>query len=214
MIRSARPLRNRCREGETVHLRIPAMLTAEETTTLLRDVRRGSGDSRLRLQDGLYQELRAVAEAIMRGRSAGQTLQPTALVHEAWMKLAASEAADPNDRAHFMAIAATAMRQILVDHARGRAAIKRGGGARRLSIDDFDAPDRVAAPDQVLIIDECLRRLARLDPRQAQVVEMRVFSGMTVEEVATALSMSTRTVELDWRMARAWLADELGHDHE
>lgn len=190
------------------------MLTAEETTTLLRDVRRGSGDSRLRLQDGLYQELRAVAEAIMRGRSAGQTLQPTALVHEAWMKLAASEAADPNDRAHFMAIAATAMRQILVDHARGRAAIKRGGGARRLSIDDFDAPDRVAAPDQVLIIDECLRRLARLDPRQAQVVEMRVFSGMTVEEVATALSMSTRTVELDWRMARAWLADELGHDHE
>ena len=103
------------------------------------------------------------------------------------------------------------MRQILVDHARAGAAIKRGKGARRLSIEDFDAPDRASAPDRILVVDDCLGRLARLDPRQAQVVEMRVFAGMTVNEVADALEVSPRTVELDWRMARAWLADELGH---
>lgn len=188
------------------------MLTAETTTTLLREFQQGNLASRLRLQDALYQELRTVAESIMRGRTAGQTLQPTALVHEAWMKLASTASSEPRDRAHFMAVAATAMRQILVDHARGRAAIKRGAGMRRLSVEDFDAPDQAAAPEQVLLVDDCLGRLARLDARQAQVVEMRIFAGMTVNEVAEALDVSPRTVELDWRMARAWLADELAPD--
>lgn len=189
------------------------MLTADATTSLLREVRDGRADARIRLQEGLYGELRAIAEAIMRGRGAGNTLQPTALVHEAWLKLAAASP-DANDRAHFMAIAATAMRQIVVDHARAKAALKRGGGARRLSIDDLDASAGGGTPDQVIAVDETLRRLERLDTRQAQVVEMRIFAGMTVDEVAEALSVSPRTVEMDWRMARAWLSRELSHADE
>lgn len=187
------------------------MLTAEETTTLIREVRGGRAESRLRLHDGLYEELRGIAEAVMRGGGAGHTLQPTALVHEVWLKLGGDRPVDPRDRAHFLAIAATAMRQILVDHARGKAALKRGGAAKRFSIEQFDAIDPAAGPDRVLEIDDCLGRLSRLDARQAQVVEMRVFAGMTVAEVADALEVSPRTVELDWRMARAWLADELSH---
>ncbi len=187
------------------------MLTAEATTTLLRELRGGQESARGALLEGLYAELRALAGAMLRGRNEGQTLQPTALVHEAWLKLGAGKELQVNDRAHFMAIAATAMRQILVDHARARQALKRGGGARRMSLEDLDATSGEAAPDQVLAVDECLRQLEALDPRQARVVEMRVFAGMTVAEVAQALDVSTRTVELDWRMARAWLAGKLAH---
>lgn len=185
------------------------MLTAEATTILLREMRRGQGSAREALFEGVYNELRAVAGAMLRGQTAGHTLQPTALVHEAWLKLGAADQATMNDRAHFMAVAATAMRQILVDHARARTAAKRGGGAKRVALGAFDAPDRASAPAEVLAMDECLQRLEALEPRQARVVEMRVFAGMTVPEAAEALDVSTRTVELDWRMARAWLSREL-----
>lgn len=187
------------------------MLTAETTTILLREVRRGQESARTALLEGVYGELRAMAGALLRGQGTSQTLQPTALVHEAWLKLGAAAGLQVNDRAHFMAIAATAMRQILVDHARARNADKRGGGARRLSLDDLDATSGDSAPEQVLAIDECLQRLEALNARQARVVEMRVFAGMTVDETAEALGVSSRTIELDWRMARAWLARELSH---
>lgn len=185
------------------------MLTAETTTILIREIRRGQPGAKSALLEGVYGELRAMAGALLRGRQNGQTLQPTALVHEAWLKLGAAAGLEVADRAHFMAIAATAMRQILVDHARARNAAKRGGGARRLTLDDLHATSGDSAPEDVLAIDDCLKRLEALDARQARVVEMRVFAGMTVPETAEALGVSTRTVELDWRMARAWLAREL-----
>lgn len=198
------------------------MLTAESTTILLREVRRGQEGARSALLEGVYGELRAMAGALLRnaaGAAQGangpsHTLQPTALVHEAWLKLGAASNLEVNDRAHFMAIAATAMRQILVDHARARGAAKRGGGARRLSLSDLDATSGQTAPDEILAIDDSLRRLEALSSRQARVVEMRVFAGMTVPETAEALGVSTRTVEMDWRMARAWLATELGQGAE
>ncbi|MBL9140955.1 MAG: sigma-70 family RNA polymerase sigma factor [Phycisphaerae bacterium] len=189
------------------------MLTAETTTILLREVQRGKEAARSALLEGVYGELRALAGSMLRGQGNGQTLQPTALVHEAWLKLGAATGLQIQDRAHFMAIAATAMRQILVDQARARNAAKRGGGARRLSLDDLSATSGDTAPEDVIAIDDCLKRLEALDARQARVVEMRVFAGMTVPETAEALSVSTRTVELDWRMARAWLARELSHAH-
>jgi len=191
--------------------RIPTMLSVEETTTLLQGLRRGDRAAHQALHDGLYRELRAIAGALVRGRGEGQTLQPTALVHEAWLKLGASNTLEVHDRAHFLAIAAGAMRQILVDHARRRRAVKRGGGMRAVTLDSIDAVDDAAAPLDVLAVDECLVRLSRLDARQAQVVEMRVFAGMSVDETAEVLGVSPRTVELDWRMARAWLMRELAH---
>jgi RNA polymerase sigma factor (TIGR02999 family) len=187
------------------------MLTAEVTTALLRDLRQGQAGAGSALHDGLYAELRSMAGALMRGRLSGETMQPTALVHEAWLKLGAASGLQVEDRAHFMAIAATAMRQILVDHARARLTVKRGGQARKFSLEDLDATSGDSAPDQVLAVDECLRQLEALDARQARVVEMRVFAGMTVQETAHALGISTRTVEMDWRMARAWLAGKLSH---
>lgn len=198
------------------------MLTAESTTILLREVRRGQEGARSALLEGVYGELRAMAGALLRsapggalgGNGPSHTLQPTALVHEAWIKLGAAAHLDVNDRSHFMAIAATAMRQILVDHARARGAAKRGGGARRLSLSDLDATSGQTPPDEILAIDDSLRRLEALSSRQARVVEMRVFAGMTVPETAEALGVSTRTVEMDWRMARAWLATELGQGAE
>lgn len=198
------------------------MLTAESTTILLREVRRGQEGARSALLEGVYGELRAMAGALLRnapggapgGSAPSHTLQPTALVHEAWIKLGAAAHLDVNDRSHFMAIAATAMRQILVDHARARGAAKRGGGARRLSLSDLDATSGQTPPDEILAIDDSLRRLESLSARQARVVEMRVFAGMTVPETAEALGVSPRTVEMDWRMARAWLATELGQGAE
>ena len=165
----------------------------------------------------LYSELHAIAERCFRSERSSHTLQPTALVHEAWAKLAgaAARSEGARDRSHFMAVAASAMRQVLVDHARGKQAAKRGGGARRLSMDVLErlggGTDPVADEDAVLAVHEGLERLARLSPRQAQVVELRTFAGMSVEETAAALGVSTRTVEVDWRLARAWLSRELAH---
>lgn len=190
------------------------MLTAEATTALLMDLRRGEIRAHQALQDGLYEELREIAGSLMRRHSGGMTLQATALVHEAWIKLGTATGLEPRDRAHFLAIAATAMRQILVDHARARSAAKRGGDRHRLEMETVDLASDGSAPIEVLLVDECLTRLATLDARQAQVVEMRVFAGMTVEETAEALRVSPRTVELDWRMARAWLVRELAHADE
>ena len=160
----------------------------------------------------VYEELRAMAHRQLRRETAGHTLGTTALVHEAYLRLVDQRRSRYHDRAHFFAIAATAMRRILVDHARRHHAAKRGAGARRVPIESAD----VLAPDdraEVLVaLDAALARLAALDARQAQVVECRFFGGLTEEETATALGVSARTVKRDWAKARSWLHADLYPD--
>jgi len=160
----------------------------------------GEGDLFLRL----YHEMRAVADRLLRHEAPGHTLQPTALVHEAWFKLAGNAAPVALDRGHYLALAARAMRQVLVDHARRRRTAKRGGAIPDVTIAD----DRLgyALPlDDLIAVDEALTRLAAQDPRLARVVELRFFAGLEESEVAAVLEVTTRTVQRDWAKARAWL---------
>ncbi|MCC6623674.1 MAG: sigma-70 family RNA polymerase sigma factor [Deltaproteobacteria bacterium] len=161
----------------------------------------------------VYEHLRALATSQIRG-ARDHTLQPTALVHELFLKLAGGAAADIRSRGHFMAVAATAMRQILIDHARRGGAQKRGGERARVSLADLrpgEAAELSGGGDVVdaLALHDALERLAKLDPRQARLVELRVFGGMTQDEVAEVLGASLRTIEREWRKVRAWLAREL-----
>jgi RNA polymerase sigma factor (TIGR02999 family) len=153
-------------------------------------------------------ELRRLARGYMARERAGHTLQTTALVNEAYLRLVDAQAVRWNDRAHFFGIAARLMRRVLVDHARQRAFQKRGGGMQAVSLDDAIFVSR--APDVELFdLDRALGALAAVDDRKARVVEMRYFGGMTVEETAAALAVSTETVKRDWRLAKLWLLDEL-----
>lgn len=156
----------------------------------------------------IYDELHAIADAYMRRERSGHTLQPTALVHEAYLKLVEGPPAAWQGRSHFLGIAARAMRQILIDHARRRGAAKRGGGLERVTVDESELVDERGSLD-LLDLDEALRRFAALDDRAARVVEMRVFGGMTAAESADVLGVSSRTVEHDWSVARLWLGREL-----
>jgi RNA polymerase sigma factor (TIGR02999 family) len=156
----------------------------------------------------VYAELRRIAAREMRREKPGRTLQTTALVHEAYLRLLKDASLSFESRAHFLGVAARAMREILIEHARARSARKRGGGAVRLTLDDLVAP--VSSPSiDVLALDEALQRLARLDERHARVVELRYFGGLSVEETAAALELSPATVKRDWTLARAWLFREL-----
>lgn len=157
------------------------------------------------LSKTLYDALRAIAAGQLRRERIGHTLQPTALVHEAFLRLGPLSTAD---RPTLLACAARQMRQLLIDHARRRQRLKRGGGARRFSLDsrDLAISDR---PADLLDLDDALHRLAELSSRQAEVVTLRFFGGMSMPEVAVALNVSPRTVEGDWTFARAWLKREL-----
>jgi RNA polymerase sigma factor (TIGR02999 family) len=156
------------------------------------------------LFERMYAELRRLAAASLRAERAGHTLQPTALVHEAFLKLAARGGSGWRDERQFRAAAATAMRQILVDHARGRRRRKRGGGAMRMTLDEDAAV--MPGPDvDLLALDEAMVDLAKRDERKARVVELRFFAGMTCDEAAEALAIAPKTAEADWYMARAWL---------
>lgn len=157
----------------------------------------------------VYDELRRLAHHQLQREADGHSLNTTALVHEAYLRLGVAGDARWNDREHFFALAARAMRHILVDHARRLHAVKRGDGARRI---DFENLDGLAAEDRadiLVALDEALDRLAKLEPRQAQVVECRWFAGLTEEETATALGIGLRTAKRDWAMARSWLYQEL-----
>jgi len=157
----------------------------------------------------VYAELRRIAGREMRREKPGRTLQTTALVHEAYLRLLKDASLSFENRAHFLGVAARAMREILIEHARARAARKRGGGGVRVTLDDAMAS--LASPSiDVLALEEALQRLARLDQRHARVVELRYFGGMSVEETAAALDLSPATVKRDWTLARAWLYRELG----
>lgn len=153
-----------------------------------------------------YQQLRRIAAARFRGQGP-ITLQPTALVHEAWEKISAASPEVLSDRNHFLSLAARAMRQILIDQARARGAQKRGGGQVQVSLSGVAAADE--AVGDVLALDTALTELAEVDPRRAGVVELRFFGGLTVPEVAEATGSSVATVERDWRAARAWLQARL-----
>ncbi len=167
---------------------------------------RDAGD-RDRLASLIYDELHRLAHHYMRGERAGHTLQTTALVHEAYLRLVNVDRIQWRDRAHFFAMAATTMRRILVDHARGQARARRGAGAVVTALDDdLPAP---APPVDIVALDDALERLSALDPQQAKVVEVRYFAGMTIEETAAALDVSSGTVKREWSVARAWLYREL-----
>jgi RNA polymerase sigma factor (TIGR02999 family) len=164
----------------------------------------------------VYGELRKIAAAYLRKERPGQTLQPTALVNEAYLRLAADRKAPWKDRTHFLAIAALSMRQILVERARSRNAAKRGAGAEKVTLDDARlAVNDAARGIDVLALDRALEKLEALDAHQAKVVELRYFGGLTVEEAAEALEISPATVKRHWTLARAWLRRELeGADSE
>ena len=159
----------------------------------------------------VYDELRALAQARMAHEMPGQTIQATALVHEAYLRLVGEQDPGWNGRGHFFGAAALAMRRILVEAARRRGRIKRGGDRRRVSIDDADAQAAIEPPDDdVLAVDEAVRRLEQEDPRKGRIVNLRYFAGLTAEETARVLGVSVGTVERDWRFIKAWLQEELG----
>jgi RNA polymerase sigma factor (TIGR02999 family) len=157
----------------------------------------------------VYGELREIARARMAGERSNHTLTPTALVHEAWMRLVGGDVPAFSGKRHFLAIAAIAMRRVLIDHARGLQRDKRGGGLINVTLPE-DVPGEHLDPAQLLELDAALDRLAALDADMARVVELRYFGGLTVEETASALDMAPRTVNRHWTAARAWLARELG----
>jgi RNA polymerase sigma factor (TIGR02999 family) len=178
-------------------------------TRLLEASRDGDPRALEELLPLVYDELRSLAEAQLRRERRDHTLQPTALVHEAWIRLAGQESAEVRDRGHFLALAAMAMRRILVNHAAGKRAQKRGGDRARSTL--FEAASVFEeAPEDLVDLDAALVRLAEIQPEKARIVELRFFAGLSNEETAQALSTSTRTVERGWRFARAWLAKELG----
>lgn len=168
----------------------------------------GDADAREELLPVLYDEMHAIAARCMRGERAGHTLQPTALVHEAWMKLAGGAAIAPSTRSALLGAAAGAMRRILIDHVRRRHARKRGGAAQRVTLAD-DVVAAAGSDVDALALDDALTRLGSIDERQARIVELRFFAGLTADETAVVLGVSRGTVQADWAVARAWLRREL-----
>lgn len=180
-----------------------------DLTRILSESRAGRTGAAEELAVLLYDELRALARQELAGERRQHTLQPTALVHEAYLRLVGTDGGGAfENRAHFFGAAASAIRRVLVDHARRRARAKRGGGVVVLSLDALDPAQRIPDPE-LLGLDEALAQLAQLDPTKARIVELRFFAGLSVEELARALGLSESTVRRHWRMARAWLRGEL-----
>ncbi len=181
---------------------------ASDVTLLLAEMNSGNSEALSKLIPLLYNDLRRLAAHCLRGERAGHTLQPTALVHEAYFRLVDQSRAGWQNRAQFMGVAAQIMRRILVDYARQRVAAKRGGALKAPDPERFEAAAAIEISEELLAVDEALTRLAALDAQQARVVEMRYFGGLTVEETAEALAIAPRTVKRDWAMAKAWLQVE------
>lgn len=186
----------------------PDCSSAHNVTLLLNHLRAGDRDSLDQLMPLVYDELRQLAASQLHRERGNHTLQATALVHEAWLRLVGQHSVDWQNRAHFFSIAAEMMRRILVNYANHRHADKRGGHVPKLSLEEaanFAAEREI----DLILLDEALTRLAVFDPRQARIVEMRYFGGLTVEEVAEVLEISTPTVKREWRMAKAWLHSQI-----
>jgi RNA polymerase sigma-70 factor (ECF subfamily) len=176
-----------------------------EITRLLREYSQADPRTGERLFEAIYPELRRLARSLMRRERPGHTLQPTELVHDAYMKLVDQTIVVARDRAHFLGIAARAMRQILVDHARRHHAEKRGGHWDRVTLEDSLGP-KSGPGIELLALDEAIASLSARDERAARVLELRIFGGLTIEEIAEALQISKRTVDADWQFARLWIA--------
>ncbi|MGC2235434.1 MAG: sigma-70 family RNA polymerase sigma factor [Pyrinomonadaceae bacterium] len=178
-----------------------------EVTRLLQSLNAGNREAVDALVPLVYAELRKLAAHYLKSEREGHTLQPTALVHEAFLRLIEQET-DWQNRAHFFAMAASLMRRILVDYARSYTAEKRGGAAEKISLEDVFVFAK-EKPLQIIALDESLEELAKIDPRRAQVVEMRFFAGLNNEEIAEVLGVHSNTVLRDWNLARAWLKTQL-----
>ena len=183
-----------------------AGIPERDITGLLKDWSGGDREALERLMPVVYGELRRLAASYLRSERPDHTLQPTALVHEAYMRLSDQRSVEWANRSHFFHIAARIMRRILVDHARRRRAAKRDAASFRVTLADAEAADR--APE-LIALDTALSGLEKLDPQQARIVELRFFGGLTVEETAEATGVSTATVKREWRTARAWLQREI-----
>ncbi len=181
----------------------------EHVTLLLTRVARGERSAAEELLPLVYDNLRALAGSYFRHESPNHTLVPTAVVHEAYVKLVGGEQSGWQNRAHFFAVAASAMRQILADHARRKKAAKRGGGQHRVTLSGLVTPPTAESQIDLVALDEALARLADLYPEQARITELRFLAGLQVNEVAEILGVSESTIERKWRMARAWLRREL-----
>lgn len=182
------------------------------TVDVLMDDRRGGDERIAALLPDVYADLRAAAQAALRGERVGHTLDATALVHEAYLRLVGPREIPWQNRAHFFAAAAQAMRRILIDHARAKAADHRGGGtARRAAIELTQLPDPASVEESAgfLVLDETIARLEGVDPKAAAVVRLRYFAGLSIEDTALALGASPATVKRDWAFARAWLRDAI-----
>ncbi|MDX2058018.1 MAG: ECF-type sigma factor [Gemmatimonadales bacterium] len=188
-------------------------MTDRDTLTACLDRLRAGEEGALdRILPLVYAELRAIAGAQLRDERTGHTLSATALVHEAYVRLASRERMTPRDRSHFFAIAAQSMRRVLIDHARGRRRDKRGSGQAAVPLDQVEDLVGEEAADELIALDEALDRLGRISPRAAQLVERRYFAGLTMEEAAESLDISVRTAEREWVRARAWLRKEIAAD--
>jgi RNA polymerase sigma factor (TIGR02999 family) len=182
-----------------------------DVTVMLQRMEQGDAQAAEELLPLVYDELRKLASAKMARESGGQTLQPTALVHEAWLRLGGDQQPDWQNRAHFFASAAEAMRRILIERARRRRTRRHGGGLERVDVNDpalgIAAPD--AADDELLAVHETLERLAHHDARKAELVKLRYFAGLTIEQAAEVLGIAVPTAKRDWTYARAWLFKEI-----
>lgn len=185
------------------------MACARAVTTLLGQWREGDEAALIELAPLVYEELRVLARRYMSSEGAGHTLQATGLVNEAFIRMAGMDV-PWSDRAHFYAVAARSMRRILVDHARARRREKRGGAARHTRLETDMVADGAATPADLLDIDDALDRLARIDARKCEVVVLHYFGGMTYDEMAEALDVSSATVHRDLRLGKAWLLNDLG----
>ncbi|HPF38993.1 MAG TPA: sigma-70 family RNA polymerase sigma factor [Phycisphaerae bacterium] len=183
-----------------------------EVTQILRSLSAGDESAAQRLLPHVYDQLRALAGGFFRRQAPGHTLQPTALVHEAFLKLVSHPESEFSGRRHFYDVAAMAMRQLLADHARQRKTAKRGDGALRVTLDDSAAVAATALDVDLVSLDDAMRKLGQLDRRQERIVELRFLAGLSVEDTAEVLGISPRTVKRDWQMARAWLRRELNAD--
>ncbi len=179
-----------------------------EITALLQKMKAGDKAAESALISALHGELRRLAGALLRGNRRNHTLQPTALVNEAYMKMMGGQQVSWQDRAHFFAVAARSMRQILIDHARGLLAQKRGGNVEMVQFDE-GMPFENARPVELLAVNEALAQLEKNDPRVHRIVELRFFAGLSVEETAEVMEISPRTVKREWSLGRAWLLGEL-----
>ena len=184
-------------------------LASQQITAWLTNWRMGDMDAQEKLFAAVYPELRQIAARFLRSERGDHTLEPAALVNELCIRLLGSQPIDYHDRAHFFAVAAQAMRHILIDYARARTAAKRGGEQERLSLSAVEGWNPVGRNDDLIALDQALSKLEKADPRAARVVELRFFGGLEEEEAADVLNVSVITVKRDWKVARAWLMGRL-----